>query len=50
MKLVEVDLAAAGGGRAVSFDGNADETELQIAFPTGTCGHGKKTPCHVRVE
>jgi hypothetical protein len=49
MKLVEVDLASAGSGSAVGLDGNTDETELEITFPTGTCGHGKKTPCHLRV-
>jgi hypothetical protein len=41
MKLVEVDLASAGSGSAIGLDGNANEAELQIAFPTGTCGHGK---------
>ena len=50
VELVEVDLATAGARSAVGLDGNADETELEITFPTGTCGHGKKTPCHLRVE
>jgi hypothetical protein len=49
VELMEVDLAAAGAGGAVSLDGNADEGKLQVAFPTRTCGHGKKTPCHFRV-
>jgi hypothetical protein len=49
VELVEVDLTPAGTGSAVGFDGNADEAELQVAFPTGTCSHGKKTPCHLRV-
>jgi len=49
VELIKMNLAAAGSGSAVGLDGNADEAELQIAFPTGTCGHGKKTPCHLRV-
>jgi hypothetical protein len=44
VELVEVDLTAAGAGSGVGLDGNANETELQVAFPTGTCSHGKKTP------
>jgi hypothetical protein len=44
VELVEVDLTAAGAGSAVGLDGNANETELQVTFPTGTWGHGKKTP------
>src|SRR5439155_990232 len=33
VKLVEVNLAATGVGSAVSLDGNADEAELEAAFP-----------------
>jgi hypothetical protein len=44
VELVEVNVTAARAGRAVGFDGNADEAELEAAFPRGTCSHGKKTP------
>jgi hypothetical protein len=42
VELVEVDVTAARVGRAVGLDGNADEAELEAAFPRGTCSHGKK--------
>src|SRR5713101_4108330 len=43
MELVEMNLATTGAGRAVSLDGNADEAELEAAFPRGTCSHGKNS-------
>jgi hypothetical protein len=43
VELVEVDVAVAGAGRAVGLDGNADEAELEAAFPRGTCSHGKNS-------
>jgi len=43
VKLVEVDVAVAGAGRAVGLDGNADEAELEAAFPRGTGSHGKNS-------
>ena|SRR5438876_8319729 len=42
VELIEVDVAVAGTGRAIGLDGNADEAELEAAFPRGTCSHGKK--------
>src|SRR5207245_10554213 len=42
VELIEVDVAAAGASRAVGLDGNADEAELEAAFPRGTGSHGKK--------
>src|SRR5205823_5843158 len=50
VELIEVDIAAAGAGRAVGLDGNADEAELEAAFPRGTCSHGKNSLGHLRVE
>ena len=51
VELVEMDLASAGARGAIGLDGNADETELQVTFPTGTCSHGKKNslspPCGI---
>jgi hypothetical protein len=48
VELVEMHLPAAGAGSAIGLDGNADEAELETAFPRGTGSHGKKTPCHLR--
>jgi hypothetical protein len=50
VELVEVDVAAAGAGSAVGLDGNADEAELEAAFPRGTCSHGKNSLGHLRAE
>jgi len=42
VELIEMHFPAARTGRAVGLDGNADEAELEAAFPRGTCSHGKK--------
>jgi hypothetical protein len=54
VELIEMDVAAAGAGSAISLDGNANEAELKAAFPRGTCSHGKKLletpPCGIVPE
>jgi hypothetical protein len=49
VELIEVDVAVAGAGRAVGLDGNADEAELEAAFPRGTGSHEINSLGHLRV-
>jgi len=48
MELVEVDIHTVGAGSAVGLDGNADQAELEAAFPRGTSSHGKNSLGHLR--
>jgi hypothetical protein len=40
MDLIEMDFAAAGGGRRVGLDRDGDEAETKIPFPAGARRHG----------